>query len=191
MNPLEKFERWYLDETTRSAVRIPSACCLTSVGVDGYPNSRFVSLKEIVDGKFVITGPLNSKKGIELLANPKASLAFWWTETERQIRIQGDAVPIENARADAYFRGRNKESQIVSIMSEQGAELDHPATFISEFERQKVTYQDIEVNRPSNWSGFYILPKRIEFMEFKENRFHVRELYTSKNDSWCKVLLQP
>ena len=66
MNPIKKFKQWYNEEMTKSLARIPSACCLSTIGKDGYPNARFVSLKEIIDDKFVITGPLQSRKGKEL-----------------------------------------------------------------------------------------------------------------------------
>ncbi|WP_299126233.1 pyridoxal 5'-phosphate synthase [uncultured Winogradskyella sp.] len=191
MNPIEKFRKWYYKETEKSSVKIPSACCLSSIGMDGYPNSRFVSLKEILDNKFVITGPLNSKKGIELLSNPKASLTFWWTETERQIRIQGDAVQIEDELADKYFAERNKESRIVSQISKQGTEIESLTELITLFEEQKIKYDTVEIKRPNDWSGFYIIPKRIEFMEFKKNRFHIRELFIRENNNWDKILLQP
>ncbi len=191
MNPIEKFKKWIKEETEKSSVRIPSACCLTSIGLNGYPNSRFVSLKEILDNKFVITGSLNSKKGIELLANPKSSLTFWWTETERQIRIQGNSVQIENELADKYFRERNKESQIVSQISKQGTEIGNLAELIKLFQKQKIEYNNIEISRPNDWSGFYVIPKRIEFMEFKKNRFHFRELFTFEDDNWNKIILQP
>lgn len=191
MNPIEQFEKWYKEETEKSSVRIPSACCLTSIGIDGYPNSRFVSLKEILENKFVITGPLNSKKGKELLSNPKTSLTFWWTETERQIRIQGNSIQIENELADKYFKERNKESQIVSQISQQGSVIEDLTELNALFEKRKIEYVDVEINRPSEWSGFYIIPKRIEFMAFKKSRFHFRELFTKKNNSWNKVILQP
>ena len=191
MNPIEKFENWYTEETEKSTVRIPSARCLSSLGIDGFPNSRFVSLKEILEGKFVITGPLNSEKGIELLANPKASLTFWWTETERQVRIQGNSIQIENELADTYFKGRNKESQIVSEICEQGTEIENLTELTAIFNKRKTEYNNKEIKRPSNWSGFYIIPTRIEFMEFKKDRFHFRELYTNENNVWRKTPLQP
>ncbi len=189
MNPITKFTTWYKEETEKSSVSIPSACCLSSIGLDGYPNSRFVSLKEILENKFVVTGPLNSKKGIELLTNPKASLTFWWAVTERQVRIQGDALQINDALADRYFEARNKESRIVSQISNQGAEIDDLEELRTLFEKQKTN--TAKIKRPAEWSGFFILPKRIEFMEFKTNRFHLRELFTKESNGWTKILLQP
>ncbi len=191
MNPIEKFEEWYQAELEVSSVRIPSACCLSSIGQDGYPNARFVSLKEVVDGEFVITGPLNSRKGVELLANPKASLVFWWPETGRQIRIQGTALPLDTKRADQYFKGRNRDSQIVSLISQQGHEISDPAVLTEELQKRKSEEQSTPVRRPTEWSGFSIKPLRIEFMEFNENRLHGRELFSREGDHWNRVFLQP
>ncbi len=191
MNPLEKFKDWYNEETQKSTVRIPSACCLSSIGIDGFPNARMVSLKEVREEKFVVTGPMNSKKGKELLANPKASLIIWWTDTERQIRVQGEAFQIEDELADHYFKDRNKESQIVIAISSQGAEIDDITELMTLFKQRKAECTNTEIERPKDWSGFYIVPKRIEFMEFNKNRFHYRELFTRNNNKWYKVMLQP
>lgn len=191
MNPIDLFKQWHQQETDTNSVTLPSACCLSSIGLDGYPNSRFVSLKEIIDDAFVITGSLTSRKGIELLQNSKASLTFWWSETARQVRIQGDALQIENELADAYFSKRNKASQLVSTLSEQGANIEHLAELKALIEKKQLETENTQILRPKEWSGFYIVPKRIEFMEFKLSRFHLRELYTRENDRWNSKLLQP
>ncbi len=191
MNPLKQFIEWYDREVEKSSVRIPSACCLTSIGLDGYPNSRFVSLKEILNNKFVITGPLNSRKGTELLSNSKVALTFWWTATERQVRVQGDAIQIENTLADKYFEERSKESQIVSQICEQGVPIEDPAKLVALLETQKAEINKNEIHRPKTWSGFYIIPKRIEFMKFEKSRFHYRELFINEEGIWKKTILQP
>lgn len=191
MNPIKKFKQWYDEEQEKSSVRIPSACCLSTQGEDGYPNARFVSLKEVIDDKFVITGPLQSRKGKELNAIPKASLTFWWPETERQIRIQGDCLPIETELADQYFENRNKASQIVSKISKQGEEISNLDALAKQFDTERNLDDSKPVIRPKDWSGFYIIPYRIELMEFRESRFHIRELYTLESNTWTKVFLQP
>src|SRR5688572_28953639 len=90
-SPFPIFTQWYEEELRSLSGKIPSVVCLSTVGRDGYPNSRFVSLKEIKNETFVFTGPLYSRKGLEIMQDNKVSLAFWWAGTERQIRIQGDA----------------------------------------------------------------------------------------------------
>lgn len=191
MNPIDTFKAWYQEETEKSSVSIPSACCLSSIGTDGYPNARFVSLKEIIDDKFVITGPLNTRKGVELLAHPKASLVFWWTETARQVRIQGDAISIDDQLADRYFSARSRASKIVSQISKQGQPIENLVELTRLFEQRKAVSDDGEIERPAQWAGFFIVPKRVELMEFKKSRFHVRALFLKENDRWNKTMLQP
>jgi len=191
MNPIDKFKEWYNEELQKSSVKIPSACCISTIGLDGYPNSRFVSLKDIVDDKFVITGPMNSRKGLELLKNPKASLTFWWTETERQIRIQGDVIMLEDIRADDYFKERNRDSQIVNTIFNQGEEIESLDQLEKLYAIKKNEFEGMEIPRPRNWGGFYVIPKRVEFMEFRESRFHLRELNSKVGSGWRMQLLQP
>src|SRR5690625_4291503 len=108
---LQKFSEWFDEESKRSKVRIKTACCLSTVGMDGFPNVRFVSVKDVSDEGFIITGTVSSKKGVEIELENKVALTFWWTETEKQIRIQGKAEKISDQQADYYFSKRNKESQ--------------------------------------------------------------------------------
>lgn len=122
--PIEHFNKWFKEELNLTKVRIPTACCLSTIGTDDFPNARFVSLKDVVENNFVVTGSLTSRKGIEINTTNKVALTFWWTETERQVRIQGNVTKISEQLADKYFTERNRDSQIVSIVSEQGQEID-------------------------------------------------------------------
>ena len=172
-------------------MKLPAACCLSTIGLDGYPNSRFVSLKEITNESFVITGPLNSRKGCEIENSPKAALSFWWTSTERQIRIQGDVSKISEPNAKIYFEQRNRDSKIVSTAFDQGKKNQSIAYLQKHFEEQKEELESKEIKRPENWGGIYIKPIRIEFMEFKKSRLHERKLYEQVNNEWKMIILQP
>lgn len=191
MDPILKFQSWYADELSKSTLRIPSACCLSTIGLDGYPNARFLSLKEVLDHKFVITGPMNSRKGVEILNSSKVSLTFWWTESERQVRIQGDAEMLDEELADSYFKERNMAAKIVSTISEQGNTVDDPLELARLLNSIKKDFTDREINRPKNWGGFNIRPIRIEFLEFDESRLHIRELYSHTENGWKSEYLQP
>ncbi len=191
MNPINKFKNWYIEEIKSNKDKNISACCLTSLGLDGYPNSRFVSLKEIIDNKFVITGSLKYRKGIELINNSKCSLTFWWPKTEKQIRIQGDAIQIKTELAEKYFSERNKESKLVSKLCNQGNISDDIGDLKNKFLKKSIELTENEIIRPENWSGFYIIPKRIELMDFQESRFHIRELYTKGQKEWICKNLEP
>ena len=191
MNPLLLFEKWFSEEKNLNTLKLPSACCLSTIGLDGYPNARFVSLKEIVNESFVITGPLNSRKGNEIENSPTAALTFWWTSTERQIRVQGDVLKIAKPDAQIYFEQRNRDAKIVSTVFEQGKKIQSIAHLQNDFEKQKEELENQEIKCPTNWGGIYIKPIRIEFMEFKKSRLHERKLYQQIDNKWEMIILQP
>ena len=191
MNPLLLFEKWFSEEKKLNNLNLPAACCLSTIGLDGYPNARFVSLKEITNDSFVITGPMNSRKGSEIEHCPRAALSFWWTSTERQIRIQGDVSKIPKSKTEIYFRQRNRDSKIVSTAFQQGKEIQSVAKLNKYFDQKKDELESKEIKRPISWGGIYIKPLRIEFMEFRKSRLHERSLYQKVNDNWEMIILQP
>lgn len=191
MTPIQLFSEWFEEEQKLATVRIPSACCLSTIGEDGFPNARFVSLKEITENSFIVTGPLTSRKGIEISQTNRVALTFWWTETERQVRIQGNATNIAEQLADKLFADRDRDSQIVSIVSDQGQEIENIETLNKKYEYIEVSFENKPLTRPKSWSGFSIEPIRIEFLEFKPTRFHNRKLYELTNGQWSMKQLQP
>lgn len=190
-NPIIIFKKWFDEELNLTKVRIPSACCLSTIGIDNYPNARFVSFKDVTENNFIVTGTLTSRKGLEIKETDKVALTFWWTETERQIRIQGNAKVISKELADKYFAERNRDSQIVSIVSNQGQELNDFETLNKKYQETETNFSDQLLTRPENWGGYSIQPIRIEFLEFKPTRFHDRKLYKLTNGQWTKTELQP
>ena len=188
-HPLQLFSEWFHEEITLTKVQIPSAVCLSTNGIDSFPNARFVSFKELRNDAFIITGPLNSRKGTEIESNAKVALTFWWTETERQIRIKGVATKISEQLADNYFNERDTYSQAVSLICEQGKEIDN-LELLEKQVAEKIA-EKTKITRPENWGGYDITPLRIEFMEFKKNRFHDRKLYEKENDTWILRQIQP
>lgn len=191
MNPFQIFNNWYEEEIKNSPASIPSACCLSTIGLDDYPNARFVSLKEIKNEGFVVTGPFNSRKGLEIQNSNKVALTFWFSATEKQVRVQGDGAQISVIEADKYFSKRNREAQIVSYVSEQGKRLEDVETLNKKYDEAERLFKNKEILRPGNWSGYLIAPIRIEFMEFKTTRFHHRTLFYKNGNLWEKELLQP
>jgi pyridoxamine 5'-phosphate oxidase len=191
MNPLKKFESWFNDERKLSQLRLPATCCLSTIGVDGYPNARFISLKEVTTAGFVITGTFSSQKGIEIEQKPTAALTFWWTATERQVRIQGDVVEISQEQASQYFKERNTDSQLVSTVFDQGKRIKNFDVMQELFQQKKEASDTSTIDKPKNWSGICIQPKRIEFMEFKTSRLHERTVFEGEIGNWKSYFLQP
>ncbi|WP_298520460.1 pyridoxal 5'-phosphate synthase [uncultured Kordia sp.] len=191
MNPLNLFITWLEEERQQQELRFPMACCLSTIGVDGYPNARFVSLKEVTPEGFIITGTLSSQKGRELKQNPTAALTFWWTATERQVRIQGDVFEISKSQAIQYFKERNRDSQLVSTVFDQGKKIESFEILNEIFQQKKEALTTETIELPDDWSGICIRPKRIEFMDFKTSRLHERTVFEGEIDNWTSYCIQP
>jgi pyridoxamine 5'-phosphate oxidase len=191
IDPFQLFQKWYSEESQLSDTNIPSACCLSTIGLDGFPNARFVSLKGIVNEGFIVTGPLNSRKAMEIKRSNKTALTFWWPVTERQVRVQGEAAGITDQQADEYFAEREIDSQIVSLISEQGKEIERLEQLENEYREVAAQSGKKRIPRPGTWSGFSIKPLRIEFMEFKPTRLHDRKLYELASGKWSVKQIQP
>lgn len=189
--PIEVFKNWFNEELELTNASIPTACCLSTIGTDGFPNARFVSLKGILDNKFVVTGTITSRKGVEINSTNKVALTFWWAKTERQVRVQGNATTLNAELANKYFAERSRESQIVSIASNQGQKLIDIDILSKKYKDIETTFSNQPLTRPENWGGYSIAPIRIEFLEFKPTRFHKRKLFELINGQWTETGLQP
>ena len=92
---------------------------LSTVGLDGYPDSRYVLMKEVKDGSFVFFTNYDSQKGQEIEHNSKVALMFYWPSKFWAVRIQGDASKVSAAESDEYFKSRPLSSQAAAIVSNQ------------------------------------------------------------------------
>ena len=191
MNPITIFNEWLQQEKNVSAAAFPDTCCFTTIGLDGFPNSRFVSLKAVKGSAFIVTGSLASRKGLEVKADAKVALTFWWPVTEKQVRIQGIAFPITPEEADIYFAERDIAAKIAATVCRQGQELEAPELLKNDFLQKVAGNANRPVPRPGDWGGYSIEPLRIELMEFRRDRFHHRTLFERHDTVWRHKNLQP
>ena len=190
-DPLRRFATWYREHCRRSADEVPGACCLSSVGTDGYPNARFVALKAVEEDGLVITGPGTSRKGREIARSSRVALTFWWPSSGRQTRIQGDAHEISPGLADEHFGRRSRASQLAAWACAQGEPIGTARELETLYADAAARFQDRSVPRPDGWTGYRIVPVRIEFLSFRSTRLHERVLYTRVDDGWESGRLQP
>jgi len=187
-DPVEQFGRW-LAEAVESGVPQANAMTLATAGLDGHPSARVVLLKEYGEEGFVFYTNLESRKSLELMENPRASLCFLWLDLHRQVRVEGTAWPVEAAEADQYFDSRPRDSRIAASVSPQSREVPDRATL----ERMMEEFQDShdEVSRPSFWGGWRIRPDRFEFWQGRLHRLHDRIVYLKEEEGWRRIRLAP
>lgn len=188
-DPHALFESWFA-EALAAEPDLPTAMAIATADAEGRPSVRMVLLKAH-DRGFVFYTNLESLKASELAANPHAALLFHWKSLRRQVRIEGPVQPVTEAEADAYFASRARDSQLGAWASDQSRPLDSRATFEARFAAVQARYEGREVPRPANWSGFRILPERMEFWQERPYRLHERRLFTRDGDGWREGLLYP
>ena len=164
----------------------------SQVDADGMPNVRMVLLKGFDERGLVFYTNLDSAKGRELEANPKAALLFHWKSRTRQVRLRGPVEPVSDAEADAYFASRSKLSQIGAWASKQSAPLESRLAFEKAIALYTAKYAVGTVPRPPRWSGLRIRPVTIEFWEDRPFRLHDRVTFARQADgAWSKTRLYP
>lgn len=185
IDPIRQFRIW-LDEAIDAEALEVNAMCLSTIGLDGFPNGRIVLLKEL-DYGFVFFTNYESTKGKEIDANPRASITFFWPEIERQVRVTGNLSKISDKESDDYFFSRPYGSQIGAWASPQSREItDREEIEIKQ--RQVVErFEENPMKRPSYWGGYRLIPKRMEFWQGRPNRLHDRICYEQKKDGSWKI----
>lgn len=191
-DPIGLFTAWF-DEARRSEPSDANAMALATATADGAPSVRMVLLKEFGPEGFTFYTNAQSRKGAEILANPRAALLFHWKSLRRQVRVEGPLREVASERADAYFRSRAFVSQVGSAASDQSRPLDDRATYIRRVEELADACKAAgEVPRPPYWTGFTLEPQAIEFWLDREARLHDRRRFTRTADrGWTSTLLYP
>lgn len=189
-DPIAHFNDWFHDAVAQEPVN-PDAAALATADADGCPSVRMVLVKTADARGFVFYTNSDSRKGIELAANPRAALVFYWKSLLRQVRVEGRVMQTTPEEADAYHATRPRASQIGAWASIQS----RPMAGRFEFERRIAQFTAKHavgaIPRPPFWNGYRILPERIEFWQERKFRLHERILYVRAADGWTEERLYP
>jgi pyridoxamine 5'-phosphate oxidase len=190
LDPIRKFNTWF-SQARRSGIELAENCALATADRRGRPSVRYVLLKEADASGFTFYTNAESRKGRELDTNPRAALAFYWHENGHQVRIEGKVKQVSDAEADAYWAERPRDSQLASLASRQSKTVADRAALVAELKRLVSKYKGTNVPRPARWTGYQLVPDRIEFWTRREPRLHHRELFTRTRQGWRVAILQP
>jgi pyridoxamine 5'-phosphate oxidase len=189
-NPLEIASQWLAQAQSDAAQPNPNSMILATVDSRGHPSARVVLCKEIApqQGFILFYTNYRSRKGSELLSNPRAAVVFHWDHLHRQVRAEGAVETLSDAENDAYFRTRAWQKQLGAWASQQSQPVASRqalgAAVAREARRFGIPYkgpgsqepEDIsaQVPRPPNWGGYRLWLDAVELWVEGEYRIHDR-----------------
>jgi pyridoxamine 5'-phosphate oxidase len=189
-DPLAQFRAWFAEAAQAEPAR-PEAMALATATPAGAPSLRMVLLKGVDERGFAFFTNLESRKGVELAANPRAALLFHWRTLGRQLRVEGSVVRVPDEEATGYFASRPVGSRIAAIASPQSRPLVDRAELERLVEETRDRYPGHDVPLPAHWGGFRLVPEAYEFWRHGDDRLHDRLRYERDVTGWSRTRLAP
>jgi pyridoxamine-phosphate oxidase len=209
-NPLLQFQSWYQD-AVETGMKYPDAMTLATSSPQGHPSARIVLYKGMNAEGLTFFTNYKSRKGKELLANPRAAVLFYWPQLNRQVRIEGCIQILSPSESDEYWQTRPRDSQISAMASPQSSKITGREILIKKINELNKKYRTLspstsksamsamstpnkaclEIPRPKHWGGYCLLPDHFEFWIEGKFRLHDRFQYLKKKGKWQSSRLAP
>lgn len=188
-DPLVEFAAW-LEMALAAHPEWPNAMTLATADASGAPSSRTVLLKGVDERGFTFYTNYESRKGVELAANPRASLTFYWPALERQVCVRGTVERVDRGESQEYFVTRPLGSRLGAWASLQSSEISDRSELEARVEELRARFGD-DIPLPDFWGGFRLSPEVFEFWKSRRNRLHDRFLYEKEAGGWRRARLSP
>jgi pyridoxamine 5'-phosphate oxidase len=189
-DPMRLFQEWFAEARDREKTDA-TAMALATADATGRPSVRMVLLKQADARGFVFYTNLTSAKADDLRSNPRAELCLHWPIMERQVRVSGAVEPVTAAEADALKNKRPRLSQLGAWASQQSKPMNGRYELEQAVASAMLRFGVEAVPRPDFWSGFRVVPQRMEFWHQRPFRHHDRQRFTLLGGSWHHEWLFP
>jgi len=185
--PLAQVRRWFDAAVQRQAatgdVPEPAGLAVATVDSSGAPNVRVVLLRFLDRRGIGFVTNTNSRKSVEIAANPAVAATLAWPAMFRAIRFRGVADAVPRAQIAEYFRARPWGSRISAWASQQSQPVSGRAELEAAYERYAGEFPDRgrpdDVPLPEFWGGYLIRCHEVELWAGRSNRLHDRLVFSS------------
>ncbi len=188
---LRRFGELWERVTSSDDLREPTSVVLATADARARPSARTVLLKSWGADGFVLYTNLRSRKAEQIGENPCGALSFFWPGLMEQVQIEGAIEMVSDEEADAHWVTRSLESRVGAWASRQSATLSARGDLERRIEEVSQRFEGDDVPRPPFWSGFRLVPDRVEFWVSRPHRLHDREVWELENGRWAVRRLYP
>jgi pyridoxamine 5'-phosphate oxidase len=185
-DPLRQFAAWF-DAAREAGIAMPETMAVATATTGAAPSVRMVLMKQFDERGFVFYTSYESRKGRELIVNPRAALLFYWEPLGRQVRIEGTVRRATAEETAAYVRSRPRGSQLSALASPQSRTVESREALERRVAELTAAHSDRDVPLPDAWGGFRVKPESYEFWQHRADRLHDRLLYTLIGDGRWRV----
>lgn len=188
-DPLAELGEW-IEEAREQGLAHPAAVAFVTVGADGRPSARTVTLKRLEDDALVFTTALWTRKAREIEANPNVALLFHWPSMGRQAHVIGRAALADRGLAEKLFAERDLLHQLQTVVSRQGEAIDEIEPLRAGLQHL-AEVQETPPPCPPDWGALRVSPDSIELWREAADRLHERRLFECRGEQWDLTLLSP
>jgi pyridoxamine 5'-phosphate oxidase len=185
-----QFSRWF-GEAAEAGLPEPNAMIVATADPQGRPSGRTVLLKGVDGRGFTFFTNHTSRKGVEALANPYASLVFPWHPMQRQVVVCGSVERVDRAETEAYFASRPRGSRLGAWASPQSQVVPDRAAVEAALAEARERFGDGEIPAPPHWGGLRVVPTTVEFWQGGSSRLHDRLRFRETAAGWITERLAP
>ena len=191
-DPYALFGQWFEEAVRTEQPPVEAnACWLATVDGEGQPHCRVLLLKGVDAQGFVFYTNYDSAKGLQMAAQPRAAMTFFWPALERQVRIEGLVEQVSAEESDAYYRVRPLGSRLGAWASPQSQAIADRHELEQRLAEVQRRFADGDPSRPPFWGGYRLRPQRIEFWQGRSSRLHDRLDYQRVEGGWQRQRLAP
>ena len=189
--PMVQFTRWYR-QAEDVKLSLPHAMSLATADENGRVASRLVLLRHFDERGFVFFTSLETSKVWDIAKNLQVALLFPWLLLERQVRVEGTAVPLSRGETLRHFLSRPRASQLAVWFTQQSGAVSSRAVLQKQWAAMKQKYRQGRIPLPDSWGGYRVQPRRVEFWQGRADAVHDRFEYLRQADgSWTIMRLRP
>jgi pyridoxamine 5'-phosphate oxidase len=189
-DPFAQFHRWFEEAALLEPLEA-NAMALATVDPQGQPSVRMVLLRAFDSRGFVFYTNYESAKARDLAGQSRAALLFYWSQLERQVRIEGSAALVTPAESDSYFASRPRDHRLSTWASKQSRIVPDRAFIDARLRDMEEHFDGRDVERPPYWGGYRVSPHRFEFWQGRPARLHDRIVYVRERDVWSASRVAP